>query len=94
MRECEKYVLKSHRCRTEREESLNMAPKIVNSNDHEKVVSPGMFRRETTLVNDKRSENKVLFILLFTSNEVSTAIKCCLKRAGLEKSVAVITKSV
>ncbi|KAJ1364336.1 hypothetical protein KIN20_024417 [Parelaphostrongylus tenuis] len=42
------------------------------------------------LTNDKSGENKVPFLLPLISNEISTATKRCLKRAGLDNSVAIV----
>ncbi|XGW03292.1 hypothetical protein V3C99_014911 [Haemonchus contortus] len=76
----------------ERKESLEMARDIAQLNGYSisptthKVFSSGAERRHGSAF----MEGKVPFVLPFISDEVSTAIRKCLKRAGLENSVAII----
>ena len=74
----------------QKEESLALAREIAISNGYKAVASRDRFRGRTMPPNDLSSENKVPFILPFISNEITTAIKRCLRRAGLDNSVRVI----
>ncbi|KAJ1346568.1 hypothetical protein KIN20_001386 [Parelaphostrongylus tenuis] len=72
-------------------ESFSSAQKIATSNGYYTVgASQARFKGNSMLPNNKSGEYKVPFLLPFISNEVSIAIECCLKRAGMEDSVALV----
>ena len=74
----------------EKMESLNLARQIATSDGYKKVTNRTRLKREVASRNSLRHMSKVPFYLPFFSDEISLAVKRCLKRAGLEDSVGII----
>ena len=80
--------------REEKNESRNLARQIAITNGYETIAFRNRSKEKTTMrLNEDFSLNKVPFNLPFISDEVTVAIKRCLKRVGLENSVYVIEQS-
>uniref|UniRef100_A0A0K0D2U7 Guanylate cyclase domain-containing protein n=1 Tax=Angiostrongylus cantonensis TaxID=6313 RepID=A0A0K0D2U7_ANGCA len=73
-----------------KEESRDLARQIAISNGYEIVTPRDKFRGRATLKKQRFGQNKVSFILPFISDEISAAMKRCLRTADLEESVAII----
>ncbi|EYC29522.1 hypothetical protein Y032_0006g3016 [Ancylostoma ceylanicum] len=77
--------------RAEKEESLELARQIAMSNGYEGHVSTSKRRRQLLPRNrDPTIAEKIPFCLPFISDEVSTAIRQCLRRSALNNIVSVV----
>ncbi|EYC07252.1 hypothetical protein Y032_0071g551 [Ancylostoma ceylanicum] len=75
----------------EKEESLVLARQIAASNGYESYISMSKRRREALArKRDPNTTDKIPFYLPFISDEVSTAIRQCLRRSALNKVVSIV----
>ena len=73
-----------------KEESRGLARQTAISNGYEIVAPRDKSRRRATSQNERFDQSKVPFNLPFINDEVSVAMKRCLRRAGLEESVSIV----
>ncbi|EYC28547.1 hypothetical protein Y032_0007g3282 [Ancylostoma ceylanicum] len=75
----------------EKEESLALAQRVAAMNGYSKQISRSRKRKEVLpRGRDSTHAEKIAFCLPFISDEVSTAIRQCLRRAALDKYVTVV----